>query len=675
MPGFTDPFGGSTLQAAQVAYRVVALTADVTLVWPANSQSATDYVARIMDVTATGAYAITLPDATLVSPGQDVFFANRGAQAFTVKDAAGNALATIAAGAIRYFYLQVNTTAAGAWASVLFGALASTLDASQLAGYGLRTVGNTLAVGANTSTFSANYSVLAADATKVFVWTGGSGTLTLPSLSAVQPTFEIEVRNQGTGTLTVTTADGSQVDAASSIALQVTESCFVHSGPTAWYTVGRGRNTQFNFTKLTKNVTGGTTTLSLTEAANVVQSYSGTLAATQYIVVPAVVQVYYIINGTTGAYTFTVKSPVAGGATVNVSSGSAAILFCDGTNIINCTTSGAISANTSLPSGTVSAPPLNFAADPTTGMYQAATGEIDFTVSGTRRFKVDSSGVNATNLSLAGALTTTGGALSIALGGATNVTLPTSGTLVAAGAVTGSGLTQSSGKLLGRSTASTGAIEEITVGSGLSLSGGTISSTAAGGSVTTVSITSANGLGGTVANATTTPAITLTTSVSGLVKGNATAFSAAVAGTDYAPPTSGSSILYGNGSGGFSNVTVGSGLSFSGGTLASTGGTSAPTQGAVGSIVVAASTDLTAGNDYPVGTTVTGASLVVSSTASGSAGTISMSSSSSTGTAGTVSASATTSLSYSGTWRLLARVAIGASNSTTYPLGVFQRTV
>ena len=39
-----------------------------------------------------------------------------------------------------------------------------------------------------------------------------------------------------------------------------------------------------------------------------------------------------------------------------------------------------------------------------------------------------------------------------------------------------------------------------------------------------------------------------------------------------APATSGTAILYGNGSGGFSNVTVGSGLTFVAGTLASTGG-------------------------------------------------------------------------------------------------------
>jgi hypothetical protein len=39
----------------------------------------------------------------------------------------------------------------------------------------------------------------------------------------------------------------------------------------------------------------------------------------------------------------------------------------------------------------------------------------------------------------------------------------------------------------------------------------------------------------------------------------------------YAPQTSGTSILYGNGSGGFSNVTIGTGVSFVGGTLSATG--------------------------------------------------------------------------------------------------------
>ncbi len=53
------------------------------------------------------------------------------------------------------------------------------------------------------------------------------------------------------------------------------------------------------------------------------------------------------------------------------------------------------------------------------------------------------------------------------------------------------------------------------------------------GTVTSVSVVSANGFAGTVATATTTPAITLSTTVTGLLKGNGTAISAAVPDVDY----------------------------------------------------------------------------------------------------------------------------------------------
>lgn len=57
------------------------------------------------------------------------------------------------------------------------------------------------------------------------------------------------------------------------------------------------------------------------------------------------------------------------------------------------------------------------------------------------------------------------------------------------------------------------------------------------GTVTSVSVASANGFGGTVATNSTTPAITISTSISGLLKGNGTAISAATAGTDYVIPS------------------------------------------------------------------------------------------------------------------------------------------
>jgi hypothetical protein len=59
------------------------------------------------------------------------------------------------------------------------------------------------------------------------------------------------------------------------------------------------------------------------------------------------------------------------------------------------------------------------------------------------------------------------------------------------------------------------------------------------GTVTSVSVVNANGLSGSVANATTTPTITLSTTVTGLLKGNGTAISAASAGTDYISSTVG----------------------------------------------------------------------------------------------------------------------------------------
>lgn len=118
-----------------------------------------------------------------------------------------------------------------------------------------------------------------------------------------------------------------------------------------------------------------------------------------------------------------------------------------------------------------------------------------------------------------------------------------------------------------------GGFSNITVGSGLSLSSGTLTATGSGsGTVTSVGLTMPSGFTVGSSPVTTSGTITVTTSLSGILKGNGSGFTTATSGTDYAPATSGTSILYGNGSGGFSNVTVGTGLSFSAGTLSATGG-------------------------------------------------------------------------------------------------------
>lgn len=87
------------------------------------------------------------------------------------------------------------------------------------------------------------------------------------------------------------------------------------------------------------------------------------------------------------------------------------------------------------------------------------------------------------------------------------------------------------------SAATTGAAGSMSAADKTKLDGVATGATANTGTVTSASVVTANGFAGTVATATTTPAITLTTSITGVLKGNGTAISAASAGTDYVTPT------------------------------------------------------------------------------------------------------------------------------------------
>ena len=337
---------------------------------------------------------LIMPPANQTSVGTDAMIYNVGNFSFTVTDFDGGTIVAIAPGEAQYIYVTDNADEAGTWNVFQFGAGTSSADAAVLAGYGLKALSTTLNQSHSTVTFSSNYTAVAADRASCYIWNGGAGTFTLPAPASFGNDWFVLVRNGGTGSLAVTPASGNINDVAS-VSLQPADSCFVCCSGTAYFTVGLGKVSQFNFTQLTKLVTTGTYTLTSAEAANVVQKYIGTLSGAVTVEIPQTVQVYYISNQTTdpGPYDITFTTGVAGSATAVVPAGNQVILSCDSVNIYNATTISAGATSSSLSDGTVVNPSLNFASESNTGMYRPGSGEIGWSVLGVNEMTLAASGL------------------------------------------------------------------------------------------------------------------------------------------------------------------------------------------------------------------------------------------------------------------------------------------
>jgi len=117
------------------------------------------------------------------------------------------------------------------------------------------------------------------------------------------------------------------------------------------------------------------------------------------VVLPKTIQVYYITNQTNGGgsgYEITFTTNTSGAATAIVPPGQQVILLCDSANLLNASTIAAGAVNISLANGTVGAPAMNFASEPTTGVYHAASGEFDISVLGVNRFALTATGLQIT---------------------------------------------------------------------------------------------------------------------------------------------------------------------------------------------------------------------------------------------------------------------------------------
>jgi len=346
MTTYTSVFGGANIYPAEISYSAIALSANVTLSWPEETSTSENLATRIIDISAASAgYSIYLPAANKTGTGQTILFNNTGAETITIRNAGGTQVVTVAAGTLWQVYLTNNSTANGTWQSLQYGATTSTVNASSLAGTGIVAVGTLLSQSVPITTFNSNYTAGASDRAKMFVWTGAGGTFTLPAAASVGDNWFVYLRNSGSGAIDADPTGSPTIDGLSSLSFQPGESAIIATDGSNFYTIGFGQSATFAFDYTVIDVSGtGNYVLSGSELNRIAYKFVGTLTGNRNIIVPSTVQQYWVNDETTGAYTFTVKT--AAGTGINFTSGQRAIVYCDGTNVVD-----ADSSSLSLPVG------------------------------------------------------------------------------------------------------------------------------------------------------------------------------------------------------------------------------------------------------------------------------------------------------------------------------------
>jgi hypothetical protein len=414
MTSYVSPFTGDVVQPTDVSFRAISLTANTTLSWPINGNASGDYVARIMQVTpSTAGLSLTMPPANQVSVGEDSLIRNMTGTAFTVKDNAGGTIVTVAANKAQYVYITTNSTAAGTWGVIDFGAGTSSADSATLAGLGLLAVSTTLNQSHPATTFSANYTFVTADRAQTKVWVSGTGTVNLPAVASVGDNYFFLLKNNGTGSLTLDCYGSQTIDLGLTKIFAPDESAFVVCTGSEWLTIGYGQSSNFVFSSLVKPVVTGSYNITPSEASNTIQEYVGTLTGNVTAYYPPAVNFYVISNQTVdNGFTLTVSTGVSGGFNAVIPVGAQVTLICDGTNFLNANTVQVGATNLSIVSGTATLPGMNFAAETNTGIYRPGTGQLNMSILGTQRLNL-----TATGLTIVGTVNGTTGTFTTGIAG------------------------------------------------------------------------------------------------------------------------------------------------------------------------------------------------------------------------------------------------------------------
>ena len=335
---YTEVFGGANIYPSEISYSALSITTDTVLSWPTETSANNDLATRIIDISSSvSGLSIFLPDAAKAGTGETILFNNVGSQSITIKDADGVQVVTVTNGTLWQIYLTDNSTTAGVWVSLQYGASLSIANASALAGTGIVAVGPLLSQSVPITSLNVNYTTGVADRAKMFNWTGAGGTLSLPDPTIVGNNWFIYLRNSGTGAIVADAIGSTLIDGSAFLSFQPGESAIIASDGVNCYTIGFGQSATFAFDYTVIAVGGtGNYTLSGTELNRISYRFTGTLTGNRTIIVPATVQQYWVDNQCTGAYSFTVKT--VSGLGVTITAGTRSILYCDGTDVVRADT-------------------------------------------------------------------------------------------------------------------------------------------------------------------------------------------------------------------------------------------------------------------------------------------------------------------------------------------------
>lgn len=403
-------FGQGAVQTAYVSYLPLDITANsLTLVWPTSyfdvpsTQAGIHYqaLAASMNVTTdlANVHIITLPDARQTTVGANFIITNVGQSAFTLNKSDDTPLIvvpnTVQANS---FWVQLtdNSTAAGTWYFIEFGAGTYSAQAAELAGYGL-IADNRNKLNTNIPVTRINVPPVLDEANNaaIFVWTGAANTINLPAVGDVPAGYYLSFNNNGSGPITIRPSENplgtKKIDGEDSLILGTGQTVTIISDGDNWWSLGLGLGDTNNFiVSPPRNVgPGGDFYLTEEESSFDAIDFTGALTSDVIVHLANIQRSWFLSNSTTGNFTLSVQLENTG--TVYVISQGNPYQY---VQQFFSTTTSLYAAPTSVQSfqvqgqvlpldGDFNAPSYSFFSDQSTGMYyEPTTGNVAFTLGG-----------------------------------------------------------------------------------------------------------------------------------------------------------------------------------------------------------------------------------------------------------------------------------------------------